>query len=263
VPRYRMPRTYNLGNDKGAVTRPMLPLPLRAAAAPTAGGAAALPAAVDLRPKCPPVYDQGSLGSCTANALVGAVQFDAPSFLGSRLFLYYQERAADGDVGADGGSTLSRGVAVLEAGGVCAEALWPYDAANFAVAPPAAAVADAAAHRLLEAHHVPQTLEGMKGALAAGFPFVMGILVFASFESAAVAATGVVPMPAPGEACLGGHAVMCVGYDDAAAGGGGAWICRNSWSAGWGDAGYFHLPYAYMTDANLTSDLWALTKVAA
>ena len=86
-----------------------------------------LPQKVDLRPKFPTVYDQGPVASCTANALLGAYQYLYPSFEGSRLFLYYIERLADGTVDSDPGSTLSQGVRCLTDTGVCQESTWPYD----------------------------------------------------------------------------------------------------------------------------------------
>ena len=82
----------------------------------------------------------------------------------------------------------------------------------------------------------------MKACLASGWPFVIGFSVYESFESSAVARTGLMPMPAHGEALLDGHAVLVVGYEDARQ----VFITRNSWSAQWADHGYFYMPYAYL-----------------
>jgi C1A family cysteine protease len=98
----------------------------------------------------------------------------------------------------------------------------------------------------------------MKGCLAAGYPFVFGFTVYESFESDAVAKTGVVEMPAPSEKVLGGHAVVAVGYDDSTQ----RFIVRNSWGPGWGMGGYFTIPYAYLTDSNLADDFWTVHLVA-
>jgi C1A family cysteine protease len=87
---------------------------------------------------------------------------------------------------------------------------------------------------------------------------VLGFTVYESFESAEVASTGVAPLPSPGEAAVGGHCVLLVGYSDA----GGTWLLRNSWSAGWGASGYFTLPYAYLTDPNLASDFWTIRSTS-
>jgi C1A family cysteine protease len=102
-----------------------------------------------------------------------------------------------------------------------------------------------------------QNLNQMRGCLAAGFPFVFGFTVYESFESQEVADTGVMPMPASGEKVLGGHAVLVVGYDDASE----RFRVRNSWGTGWGQAGYFTMPYAYLTDSGLSSDFWTLRIV--
>ena len=215
------------------------------------------PTTVDLRPHMPPVYDQGQLGSCTANALCAAMQFEHPTFpQGSRLFLYYNERRLENDVLQDAGAALSDGVTCLERLGVCPESEWPYDVSKFATAPTPRCYIDAAKNRVMVAAYnlPPGDASTMKRVLAAGHPFVVGIKVYPSFETDAVAATGVVPMPSSTEQTLGGHAVLCVGYDDRL----GRWIMRNSWGANWGDSGYFYLPYAYLLDPSLASDMWSL-----
>jgi C1A family cysteine protease len=99
----------------------------------------------------------------------------------------------------------------------------------------------------------------MKGCLAAGFPFVYGFTVYESFESAAVAKTGKVPMPKPGEKVLGGHAVLAVGYDDKQD----RFLTRNSWGPSWGQKGYFTMPYAYLTEPNLSDDFWTIRLLQA
>ena len=98
----------------------------------------------------------------------------------------------------------------------------------------------------------------MKMSLSKANPFVVGIVVYESFESDTVAKSGYVPMPnVTSEAMLGGHAVLCVGYNDIKK----VWIMRNSWGTSWGDRGYFYLPYAYLLDNTLTSDLWNISKM--
>lgn len=223
-----------------------------------------LPPRVDLRPKCPPVVDQGQLGSCTANALAGAVGFTQMKeglrlvFAPSRLFIYYNERAMEGTVNSDSGAQLRDGIKSVATRGVCPEAQWPYDIAKFADPPSAACYQTALAHRALRYQRLVQQLNQMKGCLASGYPFVFGFTVYQSFESAQVAQTGHAPLPQPGEAALGGHAVAGVGYDDAH-----QWfICRNSWGAGWGMQGYFTLPYTYLAQRELSSDFWTIRLVA-
>ena len=221
-----------------------------------------LPSVVDLRPQCPPVYDQGQLGSCTANAIAGALEFDAarqslPVATPSRLFIYYNERVIEGTVNSDSGAQIRDGIKSVAAQGDCPETEWPYDPSQFAVQPSLACYADAVKHQAVIYEAVDQNLDSLRGCLAAGFPFVYGFTVYQSFESSAVEETGVVPMPGVlFDQPVGGHAVMAVGYDDAAQ----TFTVRNSWGPTWGDAGYFHFPYAYMT-GNLASDFWTIRTI--
>lgn len=217
-----------------------------------------LPSKVDLRSKFGPVVDQGNLGSCTSCALLGVYSFDDASFVGSRLFLYYNERKFDNDIPYDSGSSISRGVFVLENIGVCLESEWKYVISQFTVQPPAICYRSAINHKAISAQQVEQTMQSMKGCLASGFPMALGIRVYQSFESTVAMTTGYIPLPKTGEKLLGGHAVVLCGYDDAA----GHWIMRNSWGPKVQDKGYFYLPYAYLTDKNLCSDIWKITKVS-
>ncbi len=229
---------------------------------PAALTAAPLPDSVDLRPQCPPVYDQGQLGSCTANAIAAAVQFDRmtqyfPGWLPSRLFIYYNERVLEGTVNSDSGAEIRDGIKSVAAQGVCPETEWPYDISQFAVRPPQSCYHDATKFKAFQYQSLAGSLADTQTCLATGFPFVFGFVVYESFESSAVAATGIVPMPVPGEQQVGGHAVLAVGYDNARQ----VFIVRNSWGAQWGDVGYFYLPYDYVLDGNLASDLWAIQVV--
>jgi C1A family cysteine protease len=219
-----------------------------------------MPAAVDLRPQCPPVYDQGELGSCTANAIAGAVQFDeirsgiAPTWTPSRLFVYYNERALEGTVDNDSGAQLRDGIKSIAVQGVCPEVDWPYDVGRFAERPPQRAYDDAVRDRVGSYQRVTQSVAQLKACIASHFTVVFGFTVFESFESPEVATTGVIPLPQASESPVGGHAVMCAGYDDSRQ----SFIIRNSWGAGWGDLGYGYMPYAYMLDAGLAADFWTI-----
>ena len=222
----------------------------------------ALPPKVDLRPACPPVVDQGQLGSCTANAIAAAHRFDQlkqkakVDFEPSRLFIYYNERVIEGTVKSDAGAEIRDGIKTLNIQGACTETTWPYTISKFKTKPTSKAYKEALLHQSVKYQAVTQTLDQMKGALASGFPFVYGFTVYDSFESTAVAKTGIVPMPAKTESVLGGHAVLCVGYDDTK-----QWfITMNSWGIGWGDKGFFYIPYAYLT-SNLASDFWVVQTV--
>jgi C1A family cysteine protease len=222
----------------------------------------ALPPSTDLRLLCPGVYDQGMLGSCTANAIGGAIEFDRmkqklTDFVPSRLFIYYNERLIEGTVNSDSGAQIRDGIKTVASEGVCPEPEWPYDITKFTTKPPANAYTDAATDRAVSYQSLIQDLNQMKGCLASGYPFVFGFTVYESFEGAAVAQSGHAPMPAPSERAIGGHAVMAVGYEDA-----NQWfLVRNSWGRGWGLAGYFTMPYAYLIQAGLSSDFWTIRIV--
>jgi C1A family cysteine protease len=225
--------------------------------------AAPLPPRVDLREGCPPVYDQGELGSCTAHAIAGAVEFALTRqnavdvFTPSRLFIYYNERVVEGTVNEDSGAMLRDGIKSVARLGAPHERLWPYDIARFRAKPGPSAYHDGLRHQALLYRRIVQQIDPMKGCLAAGFPFVFGFAVYESFESARVAHTGVVPLPTPYETLLGGHAVLAVGYDDEQS----SFVVRNSWGDRWGDRGYCTMPYAYLADANLSDDFWVITLI--
>ena len=222
-----------------------------------------LPPKVDLRPSCPPVLDQGQLGSCTANAIGNAHRFDqmkqgAPkTFMPSRLFIYYNERAMEGTVGSDSGAQIRDGIKSIAQLGVCDEKDWPYTITKFKNKPSAALYKKALKYQALTYRRLTQNATQMKSCLASGYPFVFGFTVYESFESQAVAKSGVVPMPGAKESTLGGHAVLAVGYDDTAQ----RFTVMNSWSTSWGKKGFFTIPYAYLTDTGLASDFWTVSTV--
>ena len=217
-----------------------------------------IPSIVNLRNKMPPVYDQGLLGSCTANGLCALIEYIKPNFSGSRLFLYYNERYIKNTVNIDSGALISDGISSLQNNGICAESEWPYDINKFTIKPPNNCYNDALVHKVFNVAHIKQELIHMKNSLTQGCPFVVGIAIYASFESDNVAKTGNVNMPKPGEQFLGGHCVVCCGYNNNAK----KWIMRNSWGSSWGDGGYFYLPYNYLLNSNLCSDLWAIHNIS-
>ena len=229
------------------------------------GPAQPLPASADLSALMPQVYNQGLLSSCTANALAAVVEFEQrrqglPSFAPScpsRLYIYWFERAFEGTTDSDCGGRLRDGIKALAARGVPRETHWAYDDAKVCVEPSQAAQAAAVMHKALKYEALPQSLETLKSVLVGGQPFCFGFSVYESFESQEVAETGVMPMPAVGEALCGGHAVVAVGYSDAKE----AFKIRNSWSASWGDRGHVWMPYAYMVSPGLASDFWLVSLI--
>jgi C1A family cysteine protease len=223
-----------------------------------------LPPKVDLRDQCPPVYDQGQLGSCTANAIAAALEFDQMKqhekevFVPSRLFIYYCEREVENSVDSDSGAQLRDGIKCVNDIGAPPETDWPYEVSKFRDKPSETAYADAKMAQALEYKRIQRALDQMKACLAEGYPFVFGFAVYESLEGDEVKKTGVAQMPAQGETLMGGHAVLAVGYDDAEE----RLIVRNSWSDGWGMKGYFTLPYGYLTERGLASDFWAIRSVS-
>lgn len=221
-----------------------------------------LPSSVDLRPKCPPIYDQGQLGSCTGNGIAAAIQFDQmklgqKSFAPSRLFIYYNERVIEGTVSSDSGAQVRDGLKSVATLGAPPETDWPYDISKFTDRPPDQAYSDAKLDLVSTYSRVAQVLPQMQGCLAEGFPFVLGITVYDSFESDTVAKTGVVPMPDQSESAIGGHCILAVGYDNKKR----VFILRNSWGTSWGMKGYFTIPYEYLLDPHLASDFWTIRSV--
>lgn len=217
-----------------------------------------IPSKMDLSDRCPPVYDQGQLGSCTANAIAGAIEFDQKKrFVPSRLFIYYNERQMEGTIDSDSGAQIRDGIKSVATLGAPPERLWPYDISTFKDQPSDAAFAAAKADLVVLYQRLIQDLDTMRGCLASGYPFVFGFTVYQSFESAAVAKSGQLDMPKFNEKRIGGHAVMAVGYDDSKR----TFLIRNSWGTDWGKKGYFTMPYSYLTSAKLASDFWTIRSV--
>ncbi|MFW8600449.1 C1 family peptidase [Desulfobacterota bacterium M19] len=236
-----------------------------------------LPASVDLRAWCSPVENQGSLGSCTANAGVGVVEYFERRAFGkhidaSRLFLYKATRNMlhwTGDTGAFLRSTMG----ALSLFGVPPEEYWPYVTADFEKEPSAFCYAFAQNYQAIRYYRLdpPRTdktalLKRIKAYLTAGLPSMFGFTVYSSYRQAA--ATGKIPYPVRGERIVGGHAIVAVGYDDSmkiknahpgAAETKGALLIRNSWGTGWGSGGYGWLPYDYVL-SGLAVDWWSLLK---
>ncbi|MEO7120886.1 MAG: C1 family peptidase [Ginsengibacter sp.] len=222
-----------------------------------------LPSKIDLTSKCPPVYNQGQIGSCTANALSAAFEFDRKKqklqdFMPSRLFLYYNERVLQNTVNSDSGAFIRDGIKTLNVNGICPEKEWPYDVSKFAQKPPQKCYKDALKCNIKSYQKLNNTnLSQLQSCLSEGFSFVFGFTVYESFESQQVARTGIVPMPSTKEKVVGGHAVMAVGYDDSKQ----VVIVRNSWGKDWGAKGYFYMPYSYITSSHLCDDFWTIRIV--
>jgi C1A family cysteine protease len=229
------------------------------------GGAdlSALPCKVDLRPKCSVVENQSTLGSCTANSVVGALEYleiiDADLTNNdknlSRLFVYYNTRDLEGNIDVDSGGSLRSTIQALAIHGTCDELLWPYDISNFKTKPADDIYASADEHKITDYSRL-NDLSDMLTCLASGFPFVFGFSVYSAFEDPVTAQTGILNLPNGDETFMGGHAVCAVGYDMEAK----TVLIRNSWGATWGQDGYFTMPFAYISNPGLAADFWTIRK---
>jgi C1A family cysteine protease len=221
------------------------------------------PRLVDLRKYCSQVEDQKQEGSCTGNAIVGAMEFleniqqEEPVRL-SRAFVYANELLLEGTFGKDAGANLRDGIKVIAKYGVCAERLWPYTGTtDYKRKPDDPAYADALKRRALRYQSVDQTEDALLHCLVFNRPIVFGIMVYSSFESDEVAKTGIVPMPKPTEKCLGGHAVLIVGYDRDKR----MFLVRNSWGKSWGIKGYCWMPFDFVLNPELADSFWTISKM--
>lgn len=216
---------------------------------------------VDSFPAC---YDQGDLGSCVFNSIVGIGEFlrklqkQSPLRL-SRLFLYYNTRVDEGTVSEDAGAEIRDAVKSLQKLGAPSEKEWPYVPEKFARKPTATAYKHAMAHQALRYERLDnRKLDDLLGCLSGGFPFVFGFSVYDYFESDEMEKTGILKLPQTGEKNQGGHAVVAVGHDNIRK----AILVRNSWGTKWGTlAGHFWMPFDYITNPNLADDFWAIRQV--
>jgi C1A family cysteine protease len=224
----------------------------------------ALPDSVDLRSGFPACYDQGDLGSCTANAIGGCLEFDQrkqgkkSAATPSRLFIYYNERVMEGTVSEDAGAEIRDGIKSVNQLGAPSEKLWPYVIAKFAKKPSVRAYRSATAHQALRYERIDNAkIDNLRAVLASGFPFAFGFTVYDFFESDVMAKTGILAIPSANEGTVGGHAVVGIGYDHAKQ----MVLVRNSWNTDWGKNGNFWIPYSYITNSDLADDFWVIRQV--
>lgn len=236
-----------------------------------------LPPSVNLKEWCSSIENQDTLGSCTAHASIGLIEYFERKAFGkhidaSRLFLYKVTRNMLHWTG-DTGAFLRTTMGALRLFGVPPEEYWPYSIVDFDKEPSAFCYAFAQNYQAISFYRLdpPGTpkdalLKQIKTDLAGGLPSMFGFTVYSSI--AQTETTGKIPYPTPGEKILGGHAVAAVGYDDnmkiknTNLGGvetNGALLIRNSWGTTWGDSGYGWLPYDYVLQG-LAIDWWSLLK---
>lgn len=211
----------------------------------------------DFRRRFPPAFDQGRLGSCTANAVGGAIEFlqklrKQPYEIPSRLSIYYDARKLlnPNYVNEDSGATLRTAIKAVADYGAPPEQHWPYDIRRFTEEPPAELRAEGLLRQAIEYFRIPDgSIAQMEICLTGGFPFVFGIDVSENFDPNSA---GVIPMPA-GDV-LGGHAMLAVGYSRRSR----RMLVRNSWGPAFGLHGFIWLPYDYMEQA---WDIWTLRAI--
>lgn len=247
--------------------------------------ALSLPKVFDLRPFAPPVYDQGDQGSCTANAGCACRSMLAkdPSLYLSRAFQYYNERLIEGTADEDSGASMRDIVKAVSQYGICPDTEMPYSDKDFKTAPSKQGYEDALKYKIEKYTRVSSVAGIQHSLVTRNQPVLLGMVVYESMESEAVAKTGVLPMPQKDEQQLGGHAVLIVGYTDKLPEAvsekvasqkceciekiidfirhrkqaSGYLIVRNSWGSTWGDHGYFYMPYEYV-EAGLAYDFWIM-----
>lgn len=216
---------------------------------------------VDLRNWCTIVEDQGNLGSCTGQAIAGAIEYlnkkSGTVMDVSRLFIYYWERDILGTVNYDSGAYIRDGIKSVFKYGAPLERLWPYIINRFTLRPTSSVISDAAKRKVTLYEKVTD-FNGCKNALQNGYPVTIGFDVYSSFMSSTVSRTGMMPYPNINrEQLLGGHAVLLVGYDDSQS----RFIVRNSWGTRWGDRGYFYMPYQVIQNTSMSDDFWIIKTV--
>jgi C1A family cysteine protease len=220
-----------------------------------------MPLAVDLRPLCPPIYDQSTEGACVAHAVAAAMEFDLMKvqhdIMLSRQFIYYNARQIENCVEVDNGCMLRDAIQSVAILGACPESEWTYNIDAFSIKPPDQAYTDGLKHKVIAYNRVGPFLNQMKGCLASGYPFAFGMMCYESFESEEFMRTGILSLPGANEMCYGGHCVLAVGFSDADQ----RFIIRNSWGSSFGMAGYFTIPFTYLLDPQLCTDFWTIKSV--
>jgi hypothetical protein len=233
-----------------------------------------------------PVYNQQPLRSCVSCAVSSVIQYlDPPAsqdIAPSRLFLYYNSRALEGSQ-ADPhvGTGIRTAIKALQKFGICEEEDWRYDPQHTAIEAPGpdtyqqTRYAGRVEYRRVfrrNSDDPPDRLAPIRRAITNGHPVLCGFTVYPSFAKASEPGF-VVELPndedahfvskvpgAPLEHALlrnstFGHCAVIIGYD------GERFTLVNSWGTGWGNAGRFIMPAAYLADYGLTSDFWVITSL--
>lgn len=238
--------------------------------APSFANPAPRPPFIDLSAKFPAAYDQGSLGSCTANAIAAAVQYSRRvhrkprDFVPSRLFIYYYERKIEQTIYTDSGAQIRDGIRSVANFGVCPESEWPYDDiagdatthvfpenARAIEQPPEPVRREAVKYKTISYAPLGQHVAVLESCLAAGYPFIFGFTVYDNLTET----TTLLRTPGPNNQITPyGHAVLAVGYNQARQ----TFRVRNSWGPAANSGGYFDMEYGYVLNKNLAADFWVV-----
>ena len=220
---------------------------------------------IDLRSYVDHVYDQGELGSCTASALCAAHGLDLKKWsltsgegYPSRLFLYYNTREYEGTSQHDAGASIRDTVKALNRYGVCTEEDWPYSIKEYRNKPPMSCYESARRSNLCKYERLNQDTDQLRACLSDQCSFIFWFNVYHSFHDYNNQNYGVMSMPTCYECFhepIGRQTVMAVGYDDNKK----HFIILNSWGEGWGDGGYFYMPYNFIKDSSMCYDFWKVT----
>lgn len=229
------------------------------------------PGSVDLSDKFPPAYDQGQLGTCTANAIAAAIQYArrvhsrADDFIPSRLFIYYQQRSVEGSLPLDAGGQLRDGILSVAKVGVCSEHDWPYDyiaadpsshrfppSARAVQPPPSRIIQEATKYRTISYEPLTQDVSVLESCLAGGYPFIFGFNVFGDFDERTTVLRH--PTRSQSTAVPWGHAVLATGYDQSRR----TFRIRNSWGPAANDHGYFDMDYDYVLNSAWAANFWVI-----
>jgi C1A family cysteine protease len=228
------------------------------------------PPSHDLSDKLPPAYDQGKLGTCTANAIAAAVQYarrvggKPGDFTPSRLFIYYQQRKTEQNLNIDAGGQLRDGIASIATLGVPPETDWPYDnvagdqsthifppGAQATKVPPSNIMQEAAKYKTISYTPLAQDVAVLESCIAGGYPFILGFNVYGDFTEA----TKVLHKPKPDELVIQwGHAALVTGYNQSTR----MFRVRNSWGPKANSGGYFDMDYDYVLNSSWAANFWAV-----
>lgn len=216
-----------------------------------------------LRKNMPPVLNQGKLGSCTSSSICNAISFCEiinnkntyrPK---SILFNYYNQREMNGYINEDLGASIRNSIKSINKHGVCFEETWPYDITQFTEKPPPNCYKEARNHKIVKYERISPNINDIKSAIISGFPVIFGFIVFDSIEKPTTTRSGIIPIPSSNSKKLGGHCVLCCGWDDSRR----LFEIMNSWGTEWGNNGYGWISYDYIINSKLSSDFWKITLV--